>query len=403
MYVLDAIETYNPSPWEIPFIERIKRMKEYFREGYRTIAYIYEKADSSTFRYRVYNMCQALEKSTTCRGAFFFEDELELLAVYLPYITFLCVVRVRWTWPLASFFLQAERAEKIIFFDVDDLVFDLSYLPLVTHTLNQKLDENVEYDFWFSYIGRIHLSASQADFFIGTNEFLCDKLYKKFNRPTFSIPNFLNREQVQASAHYRAQKINARSSRPFQIGYFSGTPTHANDFKCIYKELIALLDKYKDITLKIVGFMDIPQDMTYLVEKGQVVTTPLLDFVALQQSIAESDVNIVPLVENTFTNCKSELKFFEASIVGTISCMTPTSVYHTCIDNGVNGFLCRQGEWYQTIEALYLGKIDSKSILQHAHDDIMEKYYGTGILSTIEKIFEETLECQTTWVRMVTV
>jgi len=35
------------------------------------------------------------------------------------------------------------------------------------------------------------------------------------------------------------------------------------------------------------------------------------------------EIVIAPLQENVFTNCKSELKYFEAAIVGTIPSYSP--------------------------------------------------------------------------------
>ena len=58
---------------------------------------------------------------------------------------------------------------------------------------------------------------------------------------------------------------------------------------------------------------------------GRVVREPFVDFIELQRKIAEVDVNLVPLVNNEFSNCKSELKFYEASIVGTVTCAAPSN------------------------------------------------------------------------------
>ena len=54
---------------------------------------------------------------------------------------------------------------------------------------------------------------------------------------------------------------------------------------------------------------------------------PLQDFVNLQRLIGEVEINIVPLQDNAFTNCKSELKYFEAAIVETVTVATPTYTF----------------------------------------------------------------------------
>ena len=73
----------------------------------------------------------------------------------------------------------------------------------------------------------------------------------------------------------------------------------------------------------------------------------------MQREQAKVDINIVPLVNNEFSNCKSELKYFETAIVGTPTCATPSFTYSSAIENGENGYLCEKGEWLRAFEKLY--------------------------------------------------
>ena len=61
------------------------------------------------------------------------------------------------------------------------------------------------------------------------------------------------------------------------------------------------------------------------------------------------EVCIAPLVYSTFTNCKSELKFFEPAAVGTICVATPTFSFKQAIHHGSTGYLCRSHEWTNTL------------------------------------------------------
>ena len=164
-----------------------------------------------------------------------------------------------------------------LLFDVDDLVFDTKHLPMVTNTLNVPFMNEADYDFWFAYMGRIEYTASKADGFITTNAFLGERLKEKFHKNYGIIPNFLNEEQLIVSERCRMQKeIQGISRKPFTIGYFSGTPSHINDFKTVYKELILLL-KYKDINLEVVGFM-VSAGNAALIRNGRVTFIPLVNF-----------------------------------------------------------------------------------------------------------------------------
>jgi len=388
MYKINVPAKGNNAPWEVPFSTRCRTLRLCLKDGVPVAMLLYERADTSTFRYRGYNIAQITKQSSRWRSVYFFVNEIDKIFPYLCQLSLAVVIRVKWTHMLEKFIYEVKSNHIPLLFDVDDLVFDTKHLPMVTNTLSVPFKDEMDYDFWFAYIGRIEYTAAKADGFITTNSFLGDKLQGKFNKPYGIIPNFLNEEQLRISERCLEKKKVQVSKNPFTIGYFSGTPSHINDFKTIYKELILLLEEFKDIQLKVVGFMEFPPEMQPLIQIGRVTFTPLVDFLELQRLTAEVDVNIVPLVNNIFTNCKSELKFFEAAVVNTISCATPTNVYQKCIVQGETGFLCRQGQWYDTIKNIYLGNVDYKKIQKAAYDYAIENYTGDRIVRMIEETYD---------------
>lgn len=388
MYKLENYKIKNAEPWNISFEERIGILTD--SSGCDKIIYIYERADTSTFRYRAYNMCQSLNFSKKYTGTYFFEEELENVEGYLDKIKLVIIVRTRWSLKLDNFISKTKKAGIGILFDVDDIVFDLKTLPLLMNTSNVDFNNPVNYEYWFSYVGRIWLTGSACDGFICTNEFLRKNILKVFNKPTFVINNFLNHEQIELSARLFEEKTRLKSESPFAIGYFSGSPSHTNDFGKIAPEIEELLKKYKDIVLDIVGFMDIPDYLTGFLSKKRIIHSKLVDFLTLQKKMAEVDVNVVPLINNKFTNCKSELKYFESAIVGTVTCATPTYVFEKNIQNGLTGFLCEEGEWYSTVEKIYKKETDS-SIISRANEYCLDKYSPKKQVLNIEKVFDSAI------------
>lgn len=378
----------NIAPWEVPLERRCAELKSSIINGDKPVVLLYEKADTSTFRYRVYNIAQATQKSEKYRNSYFFKDEITTLYHYLDDIAAIVIVRVRWSIEIDILVNKAKILGIPVLFDVDDLVFDTQLLPIVTNTLNVSFQNEQDYDFWFAYIGRIEQTARQADGFITTNDYLGRQLQNKFNKPYGIIPNFLNLEQLQVSKEYLQKKRIQKSDRSFVIGYFSGTPSHINDFKTVYRELMELLKDFPDMHLKVVGFMEFPNEMNSFIQSGRVSFTPLVDFLELQRLIAEVDINIVPLVDNVFTNCKSELKFFEAAIVETPTFAHPTFTYKKCITDGSNGFLCKPGEWYDKIKDFYLDKAKFEHININGLDYVLKQYQGTEILKKIENCYD---------------
>ncbi len=382
------------APWEIPLEQRLQILRDALAKKKRVALLLYELADTSTFRYRGYNMLQHTLKSDQWQSVYFFLNEAETVLELLTLIHLIVIIRVRWVHALDQIIHRAKALGKKVLFDVDDLIFSIDHLAMVTNTLNVHFGSERDYEFWFACISRMGFSASKADGFIATNDYLGRQLTEKFAKPYRIISNSLNQEQLAVSAACAKEKARllakgARRNRPFTIGYFSGTPSHLNDFKEVAAEIAALLDKHRDMRLKVVGFMEFPSILEKAIRKEQVFYTPLVDFLELQRLVAEVDVNIVPLVENTFTNCKSELKFFEAAIVDTPTIATPTFTYARCIRDGENGFLCRPGKWFETIEGIYQNQTDIPSLIRNAHADALAQYAGKEILRQIETCYSE--------------
>ena len=108
--------------------------------------------------------------------------------------------------PIKELIRSAKKRSIPVLFDVDDLICHISYLPLLTNTLNVHFGSEGDYDFWFADIARHQAIASQVDGFITTNPFLGQKLSEIFNKPYQVIMNSLNAEQLDVSKTYRERK-----------------------------------------------------------------------------------------------------------------------------------------------------------------------------------------------------
>ena len=111
----------------------------------------------------------------------------------------------------------------------------------------------------------------------------------------------------------------------------------------------------------------------------------------MQKKIAEVDVNIVPLLVNQFTNCKSELKYFEAGIVGTITCASPSFTYQKAISHGVNGYLCNSDEWFDTLMKIYEEGVSPEKMTQISKV-CLEQYSYLNQLDLIENTLDKIVK-----------
>ena len=334
---------YDP-PWERePLEARLAAIKR----DTTSIVWLYEKPDTSTFRYRVSNMVEAIASDPARRATatWFAVDEIAALLPRLPAIDTLGLARVRYDADVARLIAAAKAQGVRILFDCDDLVFDTRYVHLLLDTLDQDTKPAAAWDWWFAYVGRIEATARLCDGAITTNPFLAEQLAETVPGPVCIVPNFLNRRQQEVSETLLAAK-RARGfagEGPVTIGYFSGTPSHNRDFAIVNPALTRLLDRDPDVRVQVVGFMDATGPLAAHV--GRVDRVPLHDWINLQRLIAEVEINVAPLQENVFTNCKSELKFFEAAIVGTWTLATPTMPFKRAIRSADMGRLTRAEDW----------------------------------------------------------
>lgn len=392
---MEKLERDEFLPWNIPVEYRLKELFYYHElRKFKTVVYLYEKSDTSTFRYRVYNMCQALSESVTWKGIYFFEDELFRLKEYISKIDLIVLVRFHWSSKLADFVFCAKEKKKKILFDVDDLVFEMKYFPELLQSINVNVKSEVEVAFWENYVNGLNHTALLCDACITTNEYLKKFLCCTFQKECFVVPNTFNTWQEKISDECYSNKKILKSSDEFVIGYFSGSHTHEKDFAIIAEAVRDLLYAFPDIKLVIGGYMKVPGFMNQLVRMKRVEFLPFLNFVELQRAIAQVNVNVVPLVDTVFTNCKSELKYFEASIVGTVSIMSPVYTYKSIITHNKNGILSNDANWYEQILNVYYKSDNIERIIENAHDFCKCTYRYSVIREYIESYCDKMTSIQ---------
>ena len=376
--------THFLDPWMVELKKRKGIAERALKDGKKLALYFVEKPDSSTFRYRCYNTFEITRESTKWQAVYFFKNELDSIVELLPRCSELVFGRQSG---------QEKTIEKLsrmahdngirVGLDIDDLVFDVKYLDIMLNTIGEKTNRS----YWVAYFASVQAMAKQMDFFVTTNEFLAEKVKRSFNKPVKVIRNSLNQGQINASSVYVMQK-KLRHEKGFIIGYFSGSPTHAKDFAVVEPELIGFLKRHDDAILNVVGYMKFSKEAERLVDNGRIRFLPFTDFRKLQRLMAEVDVNIAPLVINDFTNCKSELKFFEAAVVETTTIASPTYCFKKAIIDGKNGFLAESGEWHDKLEHLYNNPEENRRIALAAKKYALKHYYGKEFLKEVEETYD---------------
>jgi glycosyltransferase involved in cell wall biosynthesis len=319
-------------------------------------------------------------------ASFFVADDLPATSRVLEVTDILVLCRVTYSDKINRLIMQARAYGCKIIFDVDDLIFDLDYAPLVLDTLDKNFDEHMT-NVYYAYIARIGAVLKMCDETIVTNERLAERFRHFKAGAVHVLPNFLNRSQLRVSKQLYEQKCanNFTRDKNIHLGYFSGSPTHNRDFALISNVLIKLLQEDSRLVLRLGGYLEVPQMKPV---ENRIERFPLQDFLNLQLLQASTEINLVPLQNNIFTDCKSDLKYFEAGIVGTISIASPAFVFRNSIKDGRNGYLATEPEWETKIrEVIELTSSSYKDVAEKAFQDCQKRYSSENQIAILESVF----------------
>ncbi|MFM0494282.1 glycosyltransferase family protein [Paraburkholderia caledonica] len=372
MFKVDLAPKAYSDPWILPLSERIRMLAR----GKRRIAYFYEEPNNSTFRYRAYNMTQVLNdgESEDISASFFFLQDWARIDEIADHADVLVICRSRYCHRINQLVTKFRLRGKRILFDIDDFVFDSSYAHLIMNTLDEDVRDSSRWDYWFSYIGRLGTALKMCDGAITTNDFLAGKISTFSGLPVSVVPNFMNKEQIDYSdaLFQRKRASNFARDDKIHLGYFSGSPSHKLDYAIIVPAIEALLAKDSRIELMIVGYIEAGPTLSKFGDR--VKRQPFHDYVNLQRLISTVEFNLMPLQSNDFTNCKSELKYFEAAVVGAISIASPSFTYAGAIRDGENGYLAQAQEWLSVIERAVDDSSRWPALMESAQRDARSKY-----------------------------
>lgn len=360
--------------------QRIGQRLSLLREGTYRVAYVAPRPDLGTFRYRAFNPVEALKDHESLSAAYFFYSDLEILPDLADWADALVLVRAPYDQRVESLYRSFRNAGKKVFFDIDDLVFDTRYSSLVASSLGYELQE-YEFNQWSAFIANIGESLSRADAALTTNTFLAQKITDFSSLPAQVVPNTFNKHQREAHALKQGSKTPGLS-----IGYFSGSQSHARDFGIVASALAQFLSHSPDSRLTIAGHLAIPADFEGCMD--QVSRLPFMDFRDLQGAIASVDLNIVPLQNNAFTSGKSDLKYFEAGLVGTPTLASRNPVFEAAIVHDHTGFLADSSTWLTALHDIADRPAgDLLEVGVAAHADSVAKYSPVALAESLAAVF----------------
>ena len=316
-------------------------------------------------RYRVTHQREQLESLGISTGEIYYQNiEQDILGYYRTILFFRCP----YTPQIGEVIKLAKKLNKTILYDIDDLVFDTAYTDQILYLETMSGDERKEYDQNVNAMGKLLRLCDGA---VTTTACLAKEL-EKYVPQVLINRNVASQEMVMLSVQVLQKKAEEQqkpqgSDKKVRMGYFSGSITHNDDFNLILPVLIKLLTKYKNLELCVAGELDIPEQLKPF--ENQLVRYPFSDWRGLPQMLAQTDINLAPLIQSVFNEAKSENKWMEAALVKVPTVASNLGAFREMVQHEVNGILCSsQEEWEAALEKLICDENYRKSIGTAAHE-----------------------------------
>ncbi len=272
--------------------------------------------------------------------------------------------RVRWSDDIAMFIDRARAARKSVFFGADDLIFE----PAL-HRYYAFLDNSAEQvrASWIKRLLRYRKTLESCD-----GAILLEHA-RKHTGLVEVVYNGVSEEMLRLADEARGG-APASAENQVTVAYLSGTNTHERDFMQAADAVLLALETFPQMQFLAVGEIDL--DPRFERFSTQVRKVPLQPWRALPALLARVDVNLAPVEsDNPFTECKSCVKYLEASLLAVPTVASPRPDFVRVIKSGWNGFLAEgPTEWHDALRVLIESRELRREIGRRAEDDVRRNH-----------------------------
>ncbi len=172
------------------------------------------------------------------------------------------------------------------------------------------------------------------------------------DKPVFLNPNVASDEMISLGQTAYEARAARTDDGPIRLGYFSGSATHNRDFEVLLEPLMSLMADDERVRLCVVGEVKLPEELEASFS-GRIERLAPVPWQELPQLIASVDVNLLPLEDTRFNECKSAIKWMEAALVGVPTISSRNRELEREIAHGKTGILCSdETEWEAALRSL---------------------------------------------------
>lgn len=281
--------------------------------------------------------------------------------------------RVLYTDKVRRLIEHIKEHEKAIIFETDDLVYDPEFLKHMDYFTKMNTWEKKLYEHG---VGGEILADPYVRVATTTTSFLAEKLRER-GKQVFVVKNKLSKQDVlwaEQAVEKKSTSYQLPATQLIRIGYLSGTPSHNKDFATITPVLVEIFERYPEVRLVLAGPLDTESVLQQYADRiERVAFVPRSELFGV---IASLDINVAPLeIGNPFCESKSELKWFEAGIVGVPTVAAATEPFRQAIADGVDGYVAAtEAEWQEKLEKLITDPEARRQMGEQARQTVRSRY-----------------------------
>jgi hypothetical protein len=224
------------------------------------------------------------------------------------------------------------------------------------------------------------------------------ELLREYQKAAAVLPNRFDAATLRASRLALRRRRVGQAESVVRIGYATGSRTHQRDFAQVADALVRVLRERP--SARLVLFRDTnSKEPVLLIEEfptlnryaAQVEWRDLVPLERLPAELARFDINLAPIeLDNVFCEAKSELKYFEAALVGVCTIASPTGPFRRAIRPGETGLLAATSEeWYTAIISL-IDDVPSRTAMAHAaYLDVLWRYGPEQQIEQVRSLLDQ--------------
>ncbi len=327
-------------------------------------------------RYRVEQKVEQLRAAGIDAAVFDYsrQDELARLGASAHAIDAAIVYRVPLVPGVARTLHMLRQIGVPLFYDIDDLIFEEAQFPEPLACYRGQIGPDTHAEL---IVGAVLIREAMAlcDYAIASTPCLAAQMEPHVaSGRSFVHANALSSEHVAAMA--MCEKRIGKQNDVVTLFYGSGTKAHAEDFeRLLAPALLRLFEMHGEkLRLVLIGHVHCPEILARFADRI-IACEAIWDQAAYWSALGAADINLAVLKRTPFNDCKSEIKWLEAAMLGVPSVVSRTARHEEVIAEGVTGLMAETPEhWFQHLDALIRDRALRERIGRAAKSAVLERY-----------------------------